>query len=77
MCLSILKFFGGFEILFLIIGIFLLIFWVRMLVSAIQNKELTDSERIVWVLVIILLHLIGAVLYYCLKHQKGNTPTAV
>ena len=51
-----------------------IVFWIWMLVSAIQNKGLTDTERIIWVLVVILLHLLGAVLYLFLGHPKRHTP---
>jgi hypothetical protein len=50
------------------------VFWICMLVSAIQNKGLSDTERIVWVLVVILLHILGAILYFFLARPKRNTP---
>jgi len=52
------------------------VFWICMLVSAIQNKGLTDTERIVWVLVVILLHVVGAILYLFLGWPKRHTPLA-
>ncbi len=39
------------------------IFWLWMLIDAIRNKNLTDTEKIVWVLVIIFLNFLGAVIY--------------
>lgn len=49
------------------------IFWVWMLVDAVTRKSKNDAEKIVWVLVIILTHIIGAVIYYLavkMKHTK-------
>lgn len=49
-------------------------FWIWMLVSAIQNKGLTSSERIVWVLAIIFLHLLGGLIYLIIAWPKRNQP---
>ncbi len=46
-------------------------FWLWMLIHAIQNRGLTDSERIVWVLVIIFLNLLGALLYLIVGKPKA------
>jgi hypothetical protein len=46
------------------------IFWIWMLISAIQNNGLNGTERVVWVLVIIFLHFLGAFLYLLLGHPK-------
>jgi hypothetical protein len=64
---------GGGEILFLLLAPFFLavfVFWIWMLVSAIQNNGLTGTEKVVWVLVIIFLHFLGAFLYFLLGHPK-------
>lgn len=58
------------------IGLAMLAFWVWMLIHAIQNKGLNDGERIAWVLVIVLVHFLGAVLYFFIGKQKGKTPPA-
>jgi hypothetical protein len=49
-------------------------FWIWMLISAIQNRGLTDNEKIVWVLVVVLLHWLGALLYFFIGHPKRNSP---
>jgi len=48
-----------------------MVFWIWMLIHAIQNKGLTDNERIVWVLVIVFVHLIGALIYFFVGRPKG------
>jgi Phospholipase_D-nuclease N-terminal len=50
------------------------VFWVWMLVDAIQNKGLTDGEKVGWVLAIVFLHVIGSVLYFFIGHPKRLTP---
>ncbi len=47
-------------------------FWIWMLVSAIQNKGLSDTESICWVLVMVFLHFIGALLYHAIGHPKRS-----
>jgi hypothetical protein len=49
-------------------------FWIWMLIHAIQNKGLTDGERIAWVLVIVLVHFLGALLYFFIGKPKGKLP---
>lgn len=73
--LSVLGFSMGELLLipFILVCLAVTVFWVWMLVSAIQNKGLTDTEKIIWVLVIIFLHGLGAVLYFFLGHPKRLT----
>ena len=53
------------------------VFWIWMLIDAIQNKGLTDGEKIGWVLAIVFLHIIGALLYFFIARSKRNTPLTV
>ena len=73
-----LAFLGLPEIMLLLIvfpfTLALFAFWVWMLVHAIQNRGLTDSERIVWVIVIVFLHALGALLYLFIGRPKANQP---
>jgi hypothetical protein len=45
-------------------GLLTFIFWVWMLIDAIQNPRLDGNKRIIWVLVIIFLPCIGSLIYY-------------
>jgi hypothetical protein len=60
--------FGIFGILFVLfamaIGVLLLVFWIWMLIDAIKNPRLDGTERVVWVLVILFLHFLGALIYF-------------
>jgi hypothetical protein len=42
-----------------------------MLIHAIQNKGLTDTEKIIWVLVVLFLHVLGALLYFFVGRPKA------
>ena len=70
---------GGLIVLMLVlcmipVAIAVFVFWICMLVSAIQNKGLAEGEKIAWVLVIALLHLLGAIIYFFVGRPKRNTP---
>ena len=75
------AFIGGGEIILVMlalcvipIALALVAFWIWMLISAIQNKGLNEGEKIAWVLVIALLHLLGAIIYFFAGHPKRKTP---
>jgi len=53
------------------LGLACLAFWIWMLVHAIQNKGLTDSERIGWMLAVALVHFTGALLYFFIGRTKA------
>ena len=70
---------AGFGVLLLImfiagVSLALTAFWIWMLVDAIQNKGLTDGEKIGWVLAIVFFHFIGSLLYLFIGRPKRNTP---
>ena len=43
-----------------------------MLIDAILNKSLSGTEKIVWVLVIIFLHFLGALIYYLVGKGRSR-----
>jgi hypothetical protein len=68
--------FGVLLVIMLIAGVSLALtaFWIWMLVDAIQNKGITDGEKIGWVLAIVFFHFIGSLLYLFIGRPKRNTP---
>ena len=46
-------------------------FWIWMLVDAALRKFDNDSERVVWILVVILAQGVGAIIYF---YMHGNKP---
>lgn len=58
----------GMPELLLIISIFFSIFWIWMLIdAAIHERDTTD--KIIWVLIVLFLHFIGAVVYYFVRYR--------
>ena len=62
---------GGGEILVLgmfffigLVSLALTAFWIWMLVDALTNKSLKDNDKLIWVLVVVLTHFIGALIYF-------------
>jgi hypothetical protein len=76
------MFLGGAEFILVLVAMLFVLpialaafaFWIWMLISAIQNKGLTESEKIAWVLVVALLHFLGALIYFFVGHPKRKTP---
>jgi uncharacterized membrane protein YhaH (DUF805 family) len=54
-----------------VIGLALFAFWIWMLIHAITNKGLRDLEKLIWVLVILFTHFIGALIYFFIGKPKG------
>jgi uncharacterized membrane protein YidH (DUF202 family) len=54
------------------IGVALFAFWIWMLIHAITNKGLTDTEKIIWVLVVLFLHVLGALIYFFVGRPKAT-----
>jgi hypothetical protein len=56
---------GLFFLLFVLaFGLLAFVFWIWMLIDAIKNPRLDGTQRIVWVLVIVFLHALGALIYF-------------
>jgi len=66
--------FGIGELLFLLffapLCLLAFVFWVGMLIHAITNKGLSDVEKLIWVIVMIFTHFIGALIYFFVGRPK-------
>ncbi|SPE55344.1 conserved exported hypothetical protein [Verrucomicrobia bacterium] len=74
--------FGGllglfFGLIGLAIVVLLFVFWIMMLIHAITNKGLSDVEKIMWVLIVVFLHALGALLYFFLGRPKAPGATGL
>ena len=47
-------------------------FWLWMLVHAITNRGLSDVEKLIWVIVMIFTHFLGALIYFFVGRPKKN-----
>ena len=68
---------GGWEIILILallgpLALLSMVFWIWMLIHAIQNKGLDDTEKIVWVIDIALLHFLGALIYLFVGRPKAT-----
>jgi uncharacterized membrane protein YidH (DUF202 family) len=54
------------------IGVAVFAFWIWMLIHAITNKGLDNTERIIWVLVVLFLHALGALIYFFVGRPKAT-----
>ena len=69
--LGILEFF---LVLFLApLALLAFVFWIWMLVHAITNNGLTDIEKLIWVIVILFTHFLGAAIYFFVGRPKRRT----
>lgn len=69
------DFFVLLMLLFLAIAmIFVLvfIFWIFMIIDCAKRKFKDDTEKVVWILIIVLAGIIGAILYYFVVKAKGK-----
>jgi hypothetical protein len=61
---------GGFAVVALIIAIVTTIVWIWALVDCLQNPRLDGTEKLVWALVILFLHVLGAIIYFAVGRQR-------
>jgi hypothetical protein len=69
---------GGFFLLWVVMLVLVIaanVFWLWMLIDALTSIRDTN-EKILWVLVIALLHFIGAVVYFFVRKGRGAGATA-
>lgn len=61
-----------FGLIVLALTILIFVFWISMLIDSIKRKYKEDSDKIVWVLVIIFTGIIGALIYYFIVKTKDK-----
>jgi hypothetical protein len=59
-----------------VLAILYFIFWLWMLICCLKNKNLDGTERLLWMLVIILAQVIGPLLYLILIKGKSEVTNA-
>lgn len=53
------------------LGLALFAFWLWMLIDCIQRDFPGSKDKIIWILVIVLLHWLGALIYFFVGRGKG------
>ncbi len=65
----------GFALLFVLLGLVILAvlaFEVLMFLDVLKNPKLNDTEKLIWVVGMFLLHPIIAIVYYFVAHTRLN-----
>lgn len=66
---------GAFGVLLVIlmiaVAIWAFVFWILMIVDCATRKFKDSMEKVVWIIVIVFLHIIGALIYYFVV-KRGN-----
>ena len=57
-------------LLFCGLAILLFIFWIMMIIDCVKRKFKDENDKIVWILVLVFLHIIGAIIYYFVVKRK-------
>ena len=65
---------AGLGLIGTVLAVLTTIFVIWMLIDAITRPNLTGTEKLIWVLVILFLHFIGALIYYFVA-RGGTTRT--
>ena len=74
---------AGIGILFLMMFWFSIIcvgflgtmFWIWMLVDCLTNEPNEGNDKVIWILVIIFTHFIGALIYFFVRKNQRNKTT--
>nr|WP_245527585.1 PLD nuclease N-terminal domain-containing protein [Methanosalsum zhilinae] len=59
-----------FGIFFFAVFIFGTIFWIWMLVDCALNEPSEGNDKLVWVVIIVFTHLIGALIYFLIRRPQ-------
>lgn len=62
------------PIIFLVIALVTSIFWIWMLIDCATNANLDGTHKLIWVLIILFLHFVGALIYFIVA--RGSRPKA-
>jgi len=63
---------GVFMFLFVLIMLAGLVFWIIMLVDCAKRNFKKSEDKIIWILIVVLLQVIGAVVYYFVVKRKNR-----
>jgi hypothetical protein len=70
---SIFAGFAGLMVVWIILALLASIFWIWMLIDALTST-MEPTEKVLWFLVIFLLHILGAIIYYAVKRSTPHHP---
>ena len=53
--------------------IFTIIFWVRMIIDCANREFKNPNDKIIWVLIVVLLQILGAVIYWSVIKKSDSS----
>lgn len=56
-------------------GLLLTAFWIWMIVDAAMNEPSGGNDKIIWIIIIVLVHWLGALIYYFARRPKRIAET--
>lgn len=54
----------------IVVGVGGTIFWIWMVIDCASNEPSEGNDKIVWILVIVMTHLLGALIYFIARRPK-------
>ena len=70
--------FSSFGLIGMLIWIFAAILWIWALLDCLKNPALKNGvDRLVWIIVIVFLHVLGALIYYLVMKNQPKKKTVV
>ncbi len=63
-------FLAGLGVFGLIVAVLTSLFWIWMLIDCTTNARLDGTQKFVWLLVVLFLHVLGAVIYFAVGRPK-------
>ena len=61
-----------FFLMIFVISILSTVFWILMIIDVAKRKFKNDNDKILWILVIVLTGIIGALIYYFVVIRKNK-----
>lgn len=67
---------GGlaFLIIWLVVGIAAFVFWLVMLIDAIRREFSNPNDKVLWIVLMVIFGILGAIIYYFAGRPKGTLP---
>ena len=62
--------FGLLFLFFIALGVGAFVFWIWALVDCITNEPSEGNDKLIWVLIIVLLHGLGALIYFVARRPE-------
>ena len=55
------------------IGVFIFVFWIRMIIDCVKRDFPRDNDRIMWILLLIFTGILGAIIYWFVVCKKPKS----